>query len=46
MQMDPRRFVGLEAVPDAVEHLQSGRSLGKVFVQLARQLPPAAPSRL
>lgn len=45
-QMDPRRFSGLESVPDAVEHLQSGRSLGKVAVQLARELPPAAASRL
>lgn len=40
LQMDPRRFVGLEAVADAVEHLQSGRSVGKVYVQLAQ--PPTA----
>lgn len=40
--MDPRRFVGLESVPDAVEHLQSGRSVGKVFVQIAQELPAAA----
>lgn len=36
--MDPRRFEGLESVAGAVEHLQSGRSMGKVYVQLAQ--PP------
>lgn len=39
--MDPKRFVGLEAVPDAVEWLQSGQSVGKVYVQVALQLPDA-----
>lgn len=29
-QMDPKSFVGLESVPDAVEWLQGGQSLGKV----------------
>ena len=33
------RFVGLESVPDAVDWLQSGRSSGKVVVQLTQQLP-------
>lgn len=28
--IDPTRFVGLESVADAVEHLHSGKSLGKV----------------
>lgn len=28
--IDPKRFVGLNAVADAVEHLHSGRSIGKV----------------
>ncbi|KAL4437515.1 hypothetical protein ABPG77_003496 [Micractinium sp. CCAP 211/92] len=42
VEMDPRRFVGLESVPDAVEHLQSGRSVGKVFVLIAQELPAAA----
>jgi NADPH:quinone reductase-like Zn-dependent oxidoreductase/short-subunit dehydrogenase involved in D-alanine esterification of teichoic acids len=32
VELDPSRFVGLEAVFDAVEHLQSGKSMGKVFV--------------
>ena len=41
-QMDPKRFIGLEAVPDAVEWLQTGRSVGKVYVQIAPQLPTAA----
>lgn len=45
-QMDAKRFVGLEAVADAVDWLQSGRSAGKVYVQIARELPPAGPSRL
>lgn len=44
--MDAKRFVGLEAVADAVDWLQSGRSAGKVYVQIARELPPAGPSRL
>lgn len=34
--VDPTPFVGVEAVPDAVEHLLSGRNLGKVVVRLAR----------
>jgi NADPH-dependent curcumin reductase CurA len=33
--IDPRPFVGLESVPDAVEYLLSGRSRGKVVVRLA-----------
>ncbi|KAL4452074.1 hypothetical protein ABPG75_007736 [Micractinium tetrahymenae] len=45
VQMDPRRFVGLESVADAVEHLQSGRSMGKVFVQIAAEVPAAAAAR-
>ena len=39
LQMDPKRFVGLESVADAVEWLQSGQSVGKVHVQVAQQLP-------
>eukprot|EP00887_Chlorella_sp_A99_P002267 scaffold10.g2267.t1 len=47
--LDPRStgFVGLESVPDAVDWLQSGRSVGKVrlvfhvYVQIARDLPPS-----
>jgi NADPH:quinone reductase-like Zn-dependent oxidoreductase/short-subunit dehydrogenase involved in D-alanine esterification of teichoic acids len=34
VELDPSRFVGLEAVFDAVEHLQSGKSMGKVYVTL------------
>lgn len=30
--IDPKRFVGLNAVADAVEHLHSGKSIGKVVV--------------
>ena len=30
---------GVEAVQDAVEHLQSGRSIGKAYVQVASELP-------
>ncbi|KAK9805373.1 hypothetical protein WJX73_007858 [Symbiochloris irregularis] len=40
VSLDPRKFVGLESVPDAVDHLHSGKSMGKVVVQLAPQLPP------
>lgn len=33
--LDPGNFEGIEAVFDAVDHLQSGRSMGKVYVKLA-----------
>ncbi len=32
--IDPSTFAGLESVPDAVEHLASGKSRGKVVVDL------------
>ncbi|MCB2107275.1 MAG: zinc-binding dehydrogenase [Rhodobacteraceae bacterium] len=32
--VDPTRFEGLEAVPDAVEYLMAGRNTGKVIVRL------------
>lgn len=32
VNMDPRRFVGLRSVSDAVEYLHSGKSIGKVVV--------------
>ncbi|PNW72202.1 hypothetical protein CHLRE_16g677950v5 [Chlamydomonas reinhardtii] len=38
--LDPRRFVGVESVFDAVDWLQAGGSVGKVVVQLPQQLPP------
>lgn len=41
--LDPRRFVGLDAVFDAVDHLQSGRSVGKVVLALE---PPATQAKL
>ena len=43
--IDPRRFIGVESVPEAIEWLHSGKSVGKVVVQLDRELP-AAVSRL
>ncbi len=39
VSLDERRFVGLEGVTGAVEHLHSGASAGKVVVQIARELP-------
>ncbi|MDX2222782.1 MAG: zinc-binding dehydrogenase [Rhodospirillaceae bacterium] len=33
--VDPRRFEGLEAVPEAVDYLLSGRNIGKIVVRLA-----------
>ncbi|KAI4295637.1 hypothetical protein L6164_035660 [Bauhinia variegata] len=30
--LDPKKFLGLQAVPDAVEYLHSGKSVGKVVV--------------
>ncbi|KAI5073037.1 hypothetical protein GOP47_0011050 [Adiantum capillus-veneris] len=35
--VDPTAFKGLEAVADAVEHLHSGHSIGKVVVQIQSQ---------
>lgn len=46
VNMDSTVFRGVDAVQDAVEHLQSGRSIGKVYVQIATDLPPHAKSRL
>jgi NADPH-dependent curcumin reductase CurA len=37
--LDPHSFVGLAAVPEAVDLLQSGSSSGKVVVQLSNSLP-------
>ncbi|KAG7673588.1 hypothetical protein Ndes2526B_g02963 [Nannochloris sp. 'desiccata'] len=34
VELDPSNFVGLEAVFDAVKHLQRGQSMGKVYVTL------------
>jgi NADPH-dependent curcumin reductase CurA len=34
VEIDPTTFVGLEAVPAAVEHLQGGKSMGKVVVKV------------
>ena len=39
---DTQRFVGIEAVPDAVQRLQSGDSVGKVVVYMD---PAFAPSQ-
>lgn len=45
--LDARRFVGLASVADAVAYLNSGRSIGKVVVQMAAEQPPGmAVSRL
>ncbi len=41
VSIDPIRFVGIEAVPDAVDRLYSGKSVGKVVVQLAADAPGA-----
>ncbi len=32
--VDPERFAGLGAVPDAIEYMLSGRSIGKVVVRI------------
>lgn len=32
VSIDPKRFVGVHSVPDAVEYLHSGKSVGKVVV--------------
>lgn len=38
--VDPTPFVGLASAADAVEHLQGGKSIGKVVLQVAKMLPP------
>ena len=40
--VDPREFVGIESASDAVEHLQSGQSAGKVVIRLASNVPNVA----
>lgn len=40
VQVDGRRFVGLASVPEAVAYLHSGRSSGKVVVQVASGVLP------
>jgi len=30
--IDPKKFIGLHSVADAVEYLHSGKSVGKVFL--------------
>jgi NADPH-dependent curcumin reductase CurA len=42
--VDPVEFVGLGAVPAAVERLQSGASSGKVVVQVSAELPDEGPA--
>jgi len=44
--MDSAAFRGVQSVQDAVDHLQSGRSIGKVFVQIATELPPTTSSKM
>ena len=34
-EIDPTRFAGLEAVNDAVAHLQGGKSIGKVVADVS-----------
>lgn len=46
MQVDSTRFVGLASVPEAVNYLHSGRSSGKVVVQVAHGLPDGLRGRL
>ncbi|MCO5603829.1 hypothetical protein L7F22_057982 [Adiantum nelumboides] len=44
--VDPTAFKGLEAVADAVEHLHSGHSIGKVVVQIQSPNLASKQSRL
>eukprot|EP00983_Pelagomonas_calceolata_P058309 1145431-Pelagomonas_calceolata.AAC.3 len=36
VMVDPRRFDGIEAVPAAVDHLNSGKSIGKGIALFVR----------
>lgn len=42
--LDAQPFVGLGAVAQAVDRLQSGKSTGKVVVQVARSVPGSPPA--
>jgi len=42
--IDPKKFVGVHSVVDAVEHLHSGNSLGKVVVQLTTDASSSQPA--
>lgn len=42
--LDPRPFRGLAQAADALEHLHSGKSLGKVVLQVPATLPSELPS--
>ncbi|BBN17225.1 prostaglandin reductase 3 [Marchantia polymorpha subsp. ruderalis] len=44
--VDSKLFAGVEAIADAVEHLHSGQSLGKVVVRLAPETTNHAQARL
>ncbi|KAL2613698.1 hypothetical protein R1flu_025390 [Riccia fluitans] len=44
--VDPSPFIGVDSAVDAVEHLHSGRSVGKVVVQLAPDAAKNAYARL
>ena len=37
--IDPVPFSGLESIPDAIDHMLSGRSTGKVVVKIAKDMP-------
>jgi NADPH-dependent curcumin reductase CurA len=34
VMVDPHPFIGLEAVPDAVEYLMTGRNTGKIVIRI------------
>lgn len=36
--MDPKQFLGLDAVADAVEYLHSGKSVGKVCISSKKKM--------
>lgn len=36
--VDPQTFVGLEAVPDAIDYLYQGKNVGKIVIDLAPEL--------
>jgi hypothetical protein len=46
VNMDTQEFRGLEAVAEAVAHLQSGQSMGKVYVQVSDTAPPQSQAKL
>jgi NADPH-dependent curcumin reductase CurA len=36
---DTKKFIGLESIPNAIDHMFSGQNVGKIVVQIATSVP-------